>query len=199
MADNTGPSILSIRPMPLSAYGQEMLALVEANPLGAQMLEFVKANAGWASVVVFLFAFGESLAVVGVFVPATVILIAIGALVGATDIEFWPVWAGTAAGAVAGDAVSFWFGDLFKERARNVWPLSRHPAMYERSERFFRRWGVWALFIGRFFGPVRGMVPLVAGVFGMPLVLFMMANIASAMIWAFVLLAPGFAALHMLQ
>ena len=71
--------------------------------------------------------------------------------------------------------------------------------MYERSDRFFRKWGVWALMIGRFFGPVRGMVPLVAGVFEMPFALFMAANVASAMVWAFVLLAPGFAALHMLQ
>jgi membrane protein DedA with SNARE-associated domain len=185
--------------MPLSAHNQEILALVEGSPFGAQMLAFVKANATWASAIVFLFAFGESLAVVGIFVPATLILIGIGALIGASDIEFWPVWAGTAAGATAGDAVSFWFGYLFKDRARTVWPLSSHPQMYQRSERFFRKWGVWALFIGRFFGPVRGMVPLVAGVFEMPLVLFMMANIASAMIWAFVLLAPGFAALHVLQ
>lgn len=185
--------------MSLSAYGQEMLALVEASPFGAELLDFVKANAAWAPALVFLFAFGESLAVIGIFVPATVILVGIGALVGASDIQFWPVWAGTSAGAVAGDAVSYWLGYLFKDRARSIWPLSRYPGMYDRGDRFFRRWGVWSLFLGRFFGPVRGMVPLVVGVFEMNFVLFMAANVASAMVWAFVLLAPGFAALHMLQ
>jgi membrane protein DedA with SNARE-associated domain len=43
------------------------------------------------------------------------------------------------------------------------------------------------------------MVPLVIGVFEMPLRTFMLANVASAMIWAFALLAPGFAALRVLQ
>ena len=185
--------------MSLSAYGQEMLALMQASPFGQAIIDFVKANAAWAPLIVFLFAFVESLAVIGVFVPATIVLVAIGALVGASNIEFWSVWAGTAAGAVVGDLVSYWIGITFKDQARKVWPLSRYPQMYDRGDRFFRKWGVWSLFIGRFFGPVRGMVPLVAGVFEMRFVLFIMANIASAMVWAFVLLAPGFAALHMLQ
>lgn len=185
--------------MDITTYGQEMLALLQAHPWGQQLLDFVKENARWAPLIVFLFAFTESLAVIGFFVPATVILVGIGALVGASDIEFWPVWAGTAAGAVAGDFVSYAVGQYFKDSARRIWPLSRYPEMYDRSDRFFRKWGVWALFIGRFFGPVRGMVPLVAGVFQMRIGLFMAANIASAMIWAFAMLAPGFAALSILQ
>jgi len=185
--------------MSLSAYGQEMLALMQASPLGQQIIDLVKANAAWAPFIVFLFALGESLAVIGVFVPATIVLVAIGALVGASDIQFWPIWAGTTAGAIAGDLLSYWIGITFKDRARKVWPLTRYPEMYDRGDRFFRKWGVWGLFIGRFFGPVRGMVPLVAGVFEMRFVLFIAANIASAMIWAFVLLAPGFAALNVLR
>lgn len=185
--------------MSLTAYGQEMLALVQANPLGQELLDFVRANAALAPAIVFLLAFLESLAVVGVFVPATVVLVGIGALVGASDIEFWPIWAGAVVGALAGDLISYWFGYALKDRAKKVWPLSNYPEMYDRGERFFKKWGTWSLFIGRFFGPVRGMVPLVAGVFEMPLLLFLLANVASAMVWAFVLLAPGFAALHMLQ
>jgi len=72
-----------------------------------------------------------------------------------------------------------------------VWPLSRHPQMVERGHSFFMRWGAWGIFIGRFFGPLRAVVPLIAGIFAMPQFLFQMANIASAMVWAFVLLAPG--------
>ena len=185
--------------MSMSAYGQEMLALMQASPFGQQIIDFVKTNAPWAPPIVFLLAFAESLAVVGILFPATVFLVGIGALVGASDIQFWPIWMGAAVGAVCGDAVSYWIGYMLRDRARTVWPLSRYPAMYDRGDRFFRKWGVWSLFIGRFFGPVRGTVPLVAGVFEMPFALFMLANIASAMVWAFVLLAPGYAALHMLQ
>jgi len=185
--------------MSLSTYGQEMLALMQASQIGQQLIDFVKTNAAWAPLIVFLFSFAESLAVIGIFVPATVVLVAVAALIGASDIEFWPIWAGTAAGALAGDLLSYWIGITFKDKAPKVWPLSRYPDMYKRGERFFRKWGVWGLFIGRFLGPVRGMVPLVAGVFEMRFPLFFVANIASAMVWAFVLLAPGFAALNALQ
>lgn len=184
--------------MSLANYGQEMLALAQANPFIQPFLEFVKEHAEWAGAVTALLAFTESLAVIGFFVPSTVILVAIGALIGVTDIAFWPAWAGAVVGALAGDVVSYWVGDKLKHRAVQVWPLSRYPGSYARGEAFFRKWGVWGVFGGRFFGPVRGMVPLIAGVFEMPFVLFMAANVASAMLWAFVMLAPGFAALQMI-
>lgn len=185
--------------MSLAAYGQDFLALAQANPIVEPFLDFVKTHPEWTAAVTGLLAFAESLAVVGFFAPATVILIAIGALVGVTDISFWPVWAGATVGALAGDVVSYWIGHKLKHRAVQVWPLSRYPGSYARGEAFFRKWGIWGVFGGRFFGPVRGMVPLVAGVFEMPFMLFMAANVASAMLWAFVLLAPGFATLQMLR
>ena len=73
--------------MPLSSYGQEMLALMQAHPWGAPILDLVHAHSAWTPLLVFLFAFGESLAIIGAFIPATVVLVAIGALVGASGIE----------------------------------------------------------------------------------------------------------------
>jgi membrane protein DedA with SNARE-associated domain len=47
------------------------------------------------------------------------------------------------------------------------------------------------VFLGRFFGPLRCIVPLVAGVCGMSWLAFQAANIASGVIWATLVLAPG--------
>ena len=55
---------------------------------------------------------------------------------------------------------------------------------------------MWSIVIGRFFGPLRAVVPLVAGVFGMRQIPFQIANVGSAMLWAFVLLAPTAAVLR---
>lgn len=46
-------------------------------------------------------------------------------------------------------------------------------------------------FIGRFFGPLRAVIPLVAGICAMPKHYFQLANLLSAMVWAFAILAPG--------
>ena len=72
-----------------------------------------------------------------------------------------------------------------------VWPLSRNPKLIVRGEDFFQRFGPWAVFLGRFFGPIRAVIALIAGIFLMPQVLFQAANLASASVWAFVILAPG--------
>jgi membrane protein DedA with SNARE-associated domain len=72
-----------------------------------------------------------------------------------------------------------------------VWPLSRHPDLLPRGERFMARWGVLGIFIGRFFGPLRASVPLVAGILAMPFWRFQIANFASAFVWAAVLLMLG--------
>ena len=54
-----------------------------------------------------------------------------------------------------------------------------------------KRWGVLAIFIGRFFGPLRASVPLVAGIFRMPSLQFQIANFTSAFVWAAALLTLG--------
>jgi membrane protein DedA with SNARE-associated domain len=73
----------------------------------------------------------------------------------------------------------------------HVWPLSRHPDLIPRGERFVKRWGVLGIFVGRFFGPLRASVPLVAGIFEMPYWRFQAANFTSAFVWAAVLLTIG--------
>lgn len=153
--------------------------------------DFVRTNQGWAPFVVGALAFGESLAVVSLFVPATVILVAIGALIGAADLAFLPIWIGAVAGAFLGDWAGYEVARYFGRSIQNSWPLNRRPDLIARTEDLMRRFGAWGVFLGRFFGPLRALVPLVAGVFEMPRVLFQAANLASALVWATIILLPG--------
>lgn len=156
-----------------------------------QVIEFVRQNQAWAAPVVFALCFAESLAFVSLFIPAWAALVGIGAMIGASGLDFWSIWVAGAIGAALGDWVSYWFGKTFKSSVARIWPLSRHPDMLPRGEAFIRRWGVAAIFIGRFFGPLRAAVPLVAGILNMPWWPFQLANFSSAFVWAAVLLAPG--------
>lgn len=155
------------------------------------VLQFIQAQAAWAAPIVFLLAFAESLAFISLLVPATALLLGISAALAAGGIPFWPVWAGAVGGAILGDALSFWCGWHFKERVMLIWPLSKQPGLLERGRRFFLRYGFWGVFVGRFFGPLRAGVPLAAGVCGMHGMLFQLANVSSALIWATLMLAPG--------
>jgi len=163
-----------------------------------QILDFVKEHQAWAPAIAGVLAFGESFAILSLVFPATLALVGIGIIIGASDIPFWPVWIAASIGAAFGDWISYWIGLKVENTAHKVWPLSSYPELIERGEQFFKRWGIWSVFIGRFFGPIRAVIPLIAGTFEMPFVQFQIANWTSAFLWSFVLLAPGFTALKYL-
>jgi membrane protein DedA with SNARE-associated domain len=156
-----------------------------------QILEFVRANEEWAAPIVLLLAFGESLAFISLLLPAWAALVGMGALISAGEISFWPIWVAAAIGAALGDWLSFWIGRKLEHTVQHIWPLSRHPEMIPRGEAFVKKWGALGIFIGRFFGPLRASVPLVAGIFEMPFWRFQIANFTSAFVWAAVLLTLG--------
>jgi membrane protein DedA with SNARE-associated domain len=161
------------------------------NAVAADVVAFTKANQGWAPFIVALLCFAESLAVISFFVPATVMLVGIGGLIGGAGLDFWPIWWGAVVGAILGDWLSYFVGYYFKESAHHHWPLSRYPEFTKRADDFMRKWGAMGVFIGRFSGPLRAFVPLAAGIFAVPQWRFQLANITSAIVWGFVLLAPG--------
>jgi membrane protein DedA with SNARE-associated domain len=158
---------------------------------GLQIAEFVRVNQAWAPWVVFVLAFGESLAFISLLLPAWLALITIGTFIMAGGLNFWPIWIAASVGAALGDWLSFWIGKKVGPAVQHVWPLSRHPEMIPKGEEFMRKWGALGIFIGRFFGPLRASVPLIAGIFEMPFWRFQIANWTSAFLWAAVLLTTG--------
>ena len=134
------------------------------------------------------------LRVAGIYFPARpgdCVVVGIGALIGASGIDFWPVWFGAVVGAGLGDWLSYWLGYHFHAQIARAWPLSRHPELIPRAHAMFEKWGAPGVFIGRFFGPLRAVVPLAAGASRMSPVPFQLANWSSALVWAGVTLAPG--------
>ncbi|MBS0560017.1 MAG: DedA family protein [Proteobacteria bacterium] len=158
---------------------------------GRAVIVWLQQHEAWMPAVVFVLSFGESLALISLLLPATAILLGASGLIGAAGLPFWPAWTAAAAGAALGDVVSYWVGHCCKGAVGRIWPLSRHPDLLPRGHDFFLRWGIGSVFLGRFFGPLRSIVPLVAGICGMPHALFQLANVASALVWATLILAPG--------
>jgi len=156
-----------------------------------QIVGFVRDNAMWAPPIVFALAFAESLAFVSLLIPAWGLLVAIGGLLESGGISFWPVWIAGSLGAALGDWVSYWIGLKIGPPVAKMWPLSRHPNLLPLGEAFIKKWGVPGIFIGRFSGPLRASVPLIAGIFEMPFWRFQLANFSSAFVWAAVLLSLG--------
>lgn len=156
-----------------------------------EMLAWIGANPHWAYLLIFGVAMFESLALVGMLVPGAVMMVGAGPPIAAGVLSFWPVMGWAVAGAIVGDGVSYWLGHHYRERLKDMWPFSRYPDSMARGEKFFREYGGKSVAFGRFVGPVRAVIPVVAGMMGMEPKKFYLANVLSALAWAPAYIVPG--------
>lgn len=155
------------------------------------LIEWIRQYPGWSGAIVFAVALLESLVLVGVAVPGAAVMLGAGALVALGAMDLWTTLAWAAAGAIAGDGFSFWIGYRYRERLLRLWPFSRFSGLIHRGEDFFRRHGGKSVVFGRFVGPVRAVIPTVAGMMGMTPLRFAVVNVLSALAWAPAYILPG--------
>ena len=84
------------------------------------LLAYITDHSGLAYGAVFLVSLSESLALVGLIVPGTVIMFGVGAIVATGSLELKPVLLLAAAGAIAGDGISYWLGRHYQEKIGRI-------------------------------------------------------------------------------
>jgi membrane protein DedA with SNARE-associated domain len=155
------------------------------------IVDFLVAHQLWAPYLAFLLALGETVAFVSIAIPSTAILVGVGGLIATGALSFTPIWIGAVLGALLGSTFSWWLGQRYGEHMLSVWPFSREPALVERGTAAFRRWGGGAIFAAHFFGPLRAVAFLIAGVSSMSLAGFQLANVPGVLVWAYVIPKSG--------
>jgi len=144
----------------------------------------VATHPGLAVAAAFAGSVVEAVAVLGLVVPGTPILMAVAGAAALARMSTVPILLAAIAGAVLGDGISFWLGAHYRDRFRRVWPFIRRPGLLAEAERFFARYGGHSVALARFMPVLRSTVPLVVGMAGMPARRFLAANIVSAAVWA---------------
>ncbi|OKO74448.1 membrane protein [Bradyrhizobium sp. NAS80.1] len=163
------------------------------------LISFVSAHAWLAYLTLFLAALLEAVPVLGSVVPGSTIILALSALVPGGELKLPFVLLAAALGAVLGDGSAFWIGHRRQREILNSWPLINYPRLVAESENFFRRFGTWAVFFGRFVPPIRAFVPVTAGALGMPPARFYAVNIPAILAWAPAHVLPGVLAVSALH
>jgi len=154
--------------------------------------QWLIANPAWVIACIGAVSFIESFALLGIIVPGIVILGAASFAAGTADVSLAGCLAAAFVGAVSGDGVSYLLGRIFHADIKRAWPFRKHPSWIANGEEFFARHGAWGVALGRFVGPIRPVIPLVAGILSMPTQRFFTINLTSALAWAPLYVAPGF-------
>lgn len=144
------------------------------------------------AIAIFVVAAIESVAVLGLILPGTIMMSAVAFQAGQVDMNVYLMLVSGALGAVVGDSISYWLGKTQCHRIPRYWPFSQHPSWLRRGQKFFDRHGGLSILIGRFVGPVRPLIPMIAGMMRMPQSRFFVVNVVSAIGWAPLYLLPGY-------
>jgi membrane protein DedA with SNARE-associated domain len=126
----------------------------------------------------------------GIPLPGEIMLVTASLLSSRHELDISPLWIGISAstGAIIGDTIGYFIGrrvgkPLFTKLGRRF-PKHFSPAHVLFAERIFQRWGVYAVFFGRFIALLRIFAGPLAGALKMPYYKFLVANIAGGIVWA---------------
>ena len=126
----------------------------------------------------------------GIPLPGEIALVSAALLSSRENLDISPVWVGVAAitGAIIGDSIGYSIGrrygmSLF-ERLGNRFPKHFGTGHVALAKQLFSRWGVWAVFFGRFIALLRILAGPLAGALHMRYRHFLAANAAGAICWA---------------
>ena len=157
-----------------------------------QLLALARDHNDWIAPLVFALGFAESIALVSLFVPSSILFLGVGAIHHTAGGAFVPVWLAGAAGAFTGDIVSYAVGRHFKDSIHTVWPFRKYPGLIGKAKAMDEKWGALALVGSKFLGMLRPFAPVMAGTISMPWGRFLLASAVGALIWAGVFLSPGY-------
>lgn len=147
----------------------------------------------WLALAIVLIACIECLAIVGILVPGTLLMFAVAVLAGSGALTLWETLLLAYVGGLLGDALSYAIGRYFHRDIRRLPVLRHNPQWLSSAEGYFQRYGVASLLIGRYIGPLRPMLPMVAGALNMPPLRFAAVSMLAAAGWAVAYMLPGWA------
>jgi membrane protein DedA with SNARE-associated domain len=155
------------------------------------LTHWLQTNPGWSLFITFFISLTESLAIIGSIIPGSVTMTAIGILAGSGVIRLDLTLLAATLGAICGDSLSYALGYFYSERLIELWPFKKYPHWIKYGEEFFTRHGGKSVLLGRFIGPLRSLIPVIAGILRMKQWRFLLANVLSAIGWALLYVMPG--------
>jgi membrane protein DedA with SNARE-associated domain len=135
-------------------------------------------------------AFVIALESLGIPLPGEIVLVSAALLATRHTLDISPVLVGLSAtlGAIIGDTIGYSIGHRYGmslfERLGTRFPKHFGPGHVALAKELFHRWGVWAVFFGRFIALLRIFAGPLAGALKMRYVRFLAANASGALCWA---------------
>ena len=154
--------------------------------------QIFKGNIWYAEGVIFLIIFIESIAFIGSLFPGTLLIIPIGLLLGNGTLPLGITALNMFIAAFIGDTLSYCIGRRFHKHIDTSDFIKQYHTSYMWLKKHIKRYGIFALIIGRLFGPLRSSIPFFAGLLNMSSILYLTGIIPAIILWGMAYMTPGY-------
>lgn len=153
--------------------------------------DFIPESLAYSILLVGIVSFLESLALIGLLLPGIILMTTFGTFIGDGKLSFYPAWISGTIGCFLGDWVSYFIGLYFKDWLSNIKFIKNNQELFNKTKEKMYKHSMLAIIIGRFIGPTRPILPMVAGMLKLPLKKFIFPSIIGCVLWPPVYFFPG--------
>ncbi len=148
------------------------------------LLNWAEQHREFALALVPLFAFMETCIGIGLFISSVFLVIV-------CSVFYANGWAGVAQmsvlamlGSSLGDHVGFYVGRAVGPRMHTLKVVQRHQSKWDKAEALVRRFGPYAIFIGRFIPAIRSIIPAMLGISEFKRLRYSLLDLSACGLWA---------------
>ena len=155
-----------------------------------EILIWLEQNPEWVAFGFIGASFIESFALIGIIIPGVVLLAVIAGLA-STSLSVYEVVLLAYLASFFSDITSYFIGFSLRNSLAKIWPFNKHPKLLTNGKAFFQKYGMIGLFIGKFIGPVRPLLPITAGSLSMNIKSFIIIEVFSCFICCLLYTSPS--------
>ncbi|SRR5579884_44426 len=159
-----------------------------------RLIDLVGRVGHWGYLIIFLGAMLEASAFFGLIVPGETLVLLGGFLANQGLLDLGDLITLVSIGAILGDSIGYELGRYLGRDwilRFGGWAGLRKKHL-DRVDRFFQREGGKAIFLGRFVGFLRALVPFIAGASRMPYFRFLVYNVLGGTLWSISFVCLGY-------
>ncbi len=146
---------------------------------------------GFIYLAVFVISLIESVPIIGTLTPGTLLLLTFGFISSQGHANVFIIVALVAIGSVIGDTIAYYLGKYGFTFFSNHRLVLKYGQL-KSAQAFFNKHGGKSVLFARFVGPIRPIVPLLAGALDMPIQKFLLWNVSGSIAWASIYITLGY-------
>ncbi|WP_343183178.1 DedA family protein [Buchnera aphidicola (Neophyllaphis podocarpi)] len=155
------------------------------------LLYIAKKSLFYSIFAIIIVSFLESLAIVGLLIPGIIMMAGLGTLIGNGNISFYQAWTASTIGCFIGDWISYYIGWKFKAKITKFNFLKKYEILIKKTIDAIHKHSMITIITGRFIGPTRPVIPMIAGMLKLPIKRFILPSIIGCILWPPLYFMPG--------